>query len=106
MNHNDDFETDFMSDEQDDQVEEFFNVNNFVKAPGVNHSGSNFECVWEDFKEAEAFHKANPDYHVYTAIGDEDLCHIVPGKHLVNRYGYLFTKDDTGMKQDDQLRIR
>lgn len=95
-----------MTDQEDDRAEDFLENNDFIPAPGVNHSGSNFEHVWEDFQEAAAFEKANPGLHMYTAIGDEDLCHIVKGKRLVNRYGYLFSKTDAGLKDDDEVRIR
>ena len=106
MNQNDDFELDEMTDAEHDQAEDFFEKNDFIEAPGVNHSGSNFENVWEDFAEAEAYEKANPGLHIYTAIGDMDECHIVKGKHRVNRYGYLFSKTDAGLKDGDSLRIR
>lgn len=106
MNQNDDFELDEMTDAEHDQAEVFFENNDFVEAPGVNHSGSNFEHVWEDFKEAEAFEKANSQMHIYTAVGDMDECHVIKGKHHVNRYGYLFSKTDAGLKDGDTLRIR
>lgn len=106
MNQQDDFEPEEMTDAQDDQAEAFFENNDFIEAPGVNHSGSNFEHVWEDFEEAAAYETANPGLHIYTAIGDMDECHVVKGKHFVNRYGYLFSKTDAGLKDGESLRIR
>lgn len=102
-NHND---VDEMTDKEDQLVEDFFNAGDFIEPNTANHSGSNFEYVWEDFAAADAFEKANPNLHAYTVIESEDRYYITKGKHFVNRYGYLFSKDDAGLSSDEELRIR
>ncbi|MCB4791251.1 MAG: hypothetical protein LHV68_05125 [Elusimicrobia bacterium] len=46
---------------------------------------------FDDYKEAESFHRENPEWKACTYIDAESKSLVIQGCHFINRLGYYFT---------------
>lgn len=50
------------------------------------------DCMFETYGEDIEFVKQQDAKHICTIIDEDDSLFILPGFHVVNRYGYLVTR--------------
>jgi hypothetical protein len=88
---------------EEEKLENFFERGEFLVAPEHMENPEEFGCyLWEDFQLAGKFLLQNPDIHAYTLLDDGT---IVEGAHFVNRFAYLLSATDAGLKENSQLRF-
>jgi hypothetical protein len=57
-------------------------------------------CMYETFDEEFDYVKNQPKENVWTIIDEEDELYIVSGLHIINRVGYLITKEPASSKNE------
>jgi hypothetical protein len=60
-------------------------------------------CMYETFDEEFDYVKNQPKENVWTIIDEEDELYIVSGLHIVNRLGYLITKEPCSSKNETYI---
>lgn len=94
------------TEEQEKAKDEFFKNGEFIVAPEYQRNPEEYNCyLWEDFEAAQKFADENPDIHIYTLIEAEEEGWISPGARWVNRFAYLLSAKDTGLKENEQVRF-
>lgn len=80
--------------------EEF--INTYI--PRKNHLDINaaFDgCMYETYGDEDTFIRSSDKKHVWTII-DVNALYVVPGRHYVNRLGYLITENPW---EEDNIEI-
>jgi len=72
---------------------EFFEKYTPMKNPIDNNAAFN-GTMYETFGEEMDFINIQNDKMIWTIIDEEDTMYILAGRHLVNRIGYIITKEE------------
>lgn len=87
-----------MTKEDEQELERFLEEGDFVIQDNrVDQEGS-WGKIWDDYDKVRAYMKENPDSTIYTIISGEDNTDwIWKGWHIVNRWGYMITRNNVEM---------
>lgn len=97
-------EDDWISLEEEQRLDDFFNAGQWVVAPGREQEDE-YNCYfWENYSEALKFYEENPDVFIYTLLEAEGKGYITKGARYVNREAYLIGLNDVDTGEYNEVR--